>query len=58
MVRYRNDVINTGITNWNVQGDVMWFSRDNVGFFAMGKNNFNKHINTGIIKYFANILVN
>ncbi|KAH9509932.1 hypothetical protein Btru_044652, partial [Bulinus truncatus] len=48
MVRYRNDVLNTGIENWNVQGDVMWFSRGNVGFFAMGKSNFNKHINTGL----------
>uniref|UniRef100_A0A2C9JKV1 alpha-amylase n=1 Tax=Biomphalaria glabrata TaxID=6526 RepID=A0A2C9JKV1_BIOGL len=46
MVRYRNDVLNTGIENWNVQGDVMWFSRGNVGFFAMGKTNFNKHIYT------------
>ncbi|KAI8761819.1 alpha-amylase [Biomphalaria glabrata] len=48
MVRYRNDVLNTGIENWNVQGDVMWFTRGNVGFFAMGKTNFNKHIYTGL----------
>lgn len=48
MVRYRNDVLNTGIENWNVQGDTMWFSRGNVGFFAMGKANFNKHIYTGL----------
>ncbi|KAK0060648.1 alpha-amylase [Biomphalaria pfeifferi] len=51
MVRYRNDVLNTGIENWNVQGDVMWFSRGNVGFFAMGKTNFNKHIYTGSYSY-------
>ncbi|CAG5124454.1 unnamed protein product [Candidula unifasciata] len=48
MARFRNDVVNTGLLNWNVQGDIISFSRGNVGFFAMGKTTFNINVNTGL----------